>query len=118
MTDQINPLGNIYIFPQAIATIARQATLQSYGVISLAPKNLSESVKLFFNKKRPFGINVRADSSGLYIDIYIIVEYGMRIKSLTNSVANTVKYNIEKTIGMPVQRVNVHVRGLRISNPD
>lgn len=118
MTDQTNPLGSIYILPEAIATIARQSTLLSYGVISLAPRNFSEAIKEFFKKKANFGIRVRPDSTGLTIDIYIIVEYGMRIKTLTDSVADSVKYNVEKTIGMPVNRVNVHVRGLRISNPD
>jgi uncharacterized alkaline shock family protein YloU len=37
---------------------------------------------------------------------------------VTDSVAEAVKYNVEKTMGIPVNRVNVHVRGLRISNPD
>jgi uncharacterized alkaline shock family protein YloU len=118
MTDQSNPLGNIYILPQAIATVARQYTLLSYGVIGLAPKNILEAIKHFFRKDANYGIKVNSDSTGLTIDIYIIVEYGMRIKTLTDSVANSVKYNVEKTIGIPVNRINVHVRGLRISNPD
>jgi uncharacterized alkaline shock family protein YloU len=47
-----------------------------------------------------------------------VVEYGTRIKSITNSVVNSVKYNVEKTVGVPVRRINVHVRGLRISDMD
>jgi len=47
-----------------------------------------------------------------------VVEYGTRIKSITNSVVNSVKYNVEKTVGLPVRRINVHVRGLRISYMD
>jgi len=118
MSNQTNPLGSVYILPQAIATIARQHTLLSYGVIGLAPINIFEAVRHFFKKDANFGIKVTSDSDGLSLDIYIIVEYGLRIKSLTDSVANSVKYNVEKTIGIPVNRINVHVRGLRISNPD
>jgi uncharacterized alkaline shock family protein YloU len=118
MTDQSNPLGSIYILPQAIATIARHSTLLSYGVIGLAPRNIFESIKRTLNKNANFGINVRVEGIGITIDIYIIVEYGMRIKSVTDSVANSVKFNVEKTVGMPINRINVHVRGLRISNPD
>lgn len=118
MTDQTNPLGSIYILPQAIETIARQSTLLSYGVIGLAPRNLLEAIKRLFKKSSNFGVTVSNDNDGLKIDLYIIVEYGLRIKSITDSVAHSVKYNVEKTIGMPVKRVNVHVRGLRISNPD
>jgi uncharacterized alkaline shock family protein YloU len=61
---------------------------------------------------------VSADSEGLYLDINLVIEYGLRIKTVTDSVAEAVKYNVEKTMGIPVNRVNVHVRGLRISNPD
>ena len=52
------------------------------------------------------------------IDIFIVVEYGTRIKSVAASVANTVRYQVEKVIGMPVNLINVHVQGLRISNLD
>ncbi len=45
MTDKTNPLGNIYIMPTAIATIARHSILQSYGVVGLAPSNLIEMIR-------------------------------------------------------------------------
>jgi uncharacterized alkaline shock family protein YloU len=48
----------------------------------------------------------------------VIIEYGTRITSVASSVSNTVRYSVEKIIGMPVKEVNVHVRGLRISSVD
>jgi uncharacterized alkaline shock family protein YloU len=64
------------------------------------------------------GIEVHYDGQNILIDLYVIIEYGTRITSVTNSVSNTVRYSVEKIIGMPVKEVNVHVRGLRISNVD
>ena len=113
-----NELGSILIQKEAIASIARQSTLQSYGVVGLAPKNLFESIRQILRKDAKYGVEVDFDHEGLVIDLYIMVEYGTRIKSITNSVVNSVKYNVEKTIGIPVRRINVHVRGLRISNMD
>ena len=113
-----NELGSILIQKEAIASIARQSTLQSYGVVGLAPKNLFESIRQILRKDAKYGVEVKFDHEGLLIDLYIMVEYGTRIKSITNSVVNSVKYNVEKTIGMPVRRINVHVRGLRISDMD
>jgi uncharacterized alkaline shock family protein YloU len=52
------------------------------------------------------------------INVYIIVEYGTRISSVAASVANAVRFQVEKALGMPIGDVNVHVRGLRVSNPD
>jgi uncharacterized alkaline shock family protein YloU len=113
-----NELGSILIQKDAIASIARQSTLQSYGVVGLAPKNLLENIRQIIKKDIKYGVNVDYDHDGLIIDLYIIVEYGTRIKSITNSIVNSVKYNVEKTVGLPVRRINVHVRGLRISNMD
>jgi len=113
-----NELGSILIQEDAIASIARQSTLQSYGVVGLAPKNVFENVLQWFKKDGKYGVEVKFDHDALVINLYIMVEYGTRIKSITNSVVNSVKYNVEKTVGLPVRRINVHVRGLRISNMD
>ena len=115
---QHNELGSILIQKDAIASIARQSTLQSYGVVGLAPKNIFESIRQFLIRDGKYGVDVEYDHDGLLIDLFIIVEYGTRIKSITNSIVNSVKYNVEKTVGLPVRRINVHVRGLRISNMD
>jgi uncharacterized alkaline shock family protein YloU len=117
-TPKHNQLGSILIQKDAIASIARQSTLQSYGVVGLAPKNIFENIRQFLKKDARYGIEIEYDHDGLIIDIYIVVEYGTNIKSITNSVINTVKYNVEKTVGIPVRNINVHVRGLRISNMD
>jgi len=113
-----NKLGSILIQKDAIASIARQSTLQSYGVVGLAPKNLIEKIRQIIFKDVKFGVDVEFDHDGLLIDLYIMVEYGTRITSITESIVSSVKYNVEKTVGLPVRRINVHVRGLRISNMD
>jgi len=113
-----NKLGSILIQKDAIASIARQSTLQSYGVVGLAPKNLIEKIRQIIFKDVKYGVDVEFDHDGLLIDLYIMVEYGTRITSITESIVSSVKYNVEKTVGLPIRRINVHVRGLRISNMD
>jgi uncharacterized alkaline shock family protein YloU len=46
------------------------------------------------------------------------VEYGTRINSVAESVANTVRFHVEKALGLRVNSINVHVAGLRVSNTD
>ncbi len=118
MTTHTNQQGSIFILPQAIKTVARNAALQSYGVISLAPANPTETVTRFLMKDADVGILVNVDEGGVSLELNLIVEYGLRIKSVADSVAESVKYSVEKTMGIPVKQVDVHVRGLRISNPD
>lgn len=118
MKDETKPHGSVNISPRAIATIAFNATMQSYGVVGLASKNLLDGLANVLVKDPAHGIDVHYDEDRLDIDIFIIVEYGTRIKSVASSVARTVQYQVEKAVGIPVNNINVHVQGLRISHED
>jgi uncharacterized alkaline shock family protein YloU len=118
MSDEKMPIGSIHISPRAIATIAYQAARQSYGVVGLAPKNLVNELTQVVVKDPTLGVEVHYDGDCINIDMYVIVEYGTRIKTVADSVSNTVRYQVEKAVGMPVNQINIHVQGLRISDLD
>jgi uncharacterized alkaline shock family protein YloU len=118
MTDEKTPIGSIHVAPRVIATIAYHAALESYGVVGLTSKNLVDGLAQVLVKDPTNGVEVTYDGERINIDLYIVVEYGTRIKSVANSVCNTVRYHVEKTLGTPVNEINVHVSGLRVSNVD
>jgi len=118
MTDESTPIGSIHVSPRAIASIAFHTARQSYGVVGLASKSLVNGLTQAVVKDPTHGVEVHYDGQDLIIDVYIIIEYGTRIKSVAASVANTVKFQVEKALGMPVEQVNVIVKGLRISDLD
>ncbi len=118
MKEGNNPLGNIFVSYRAIATVAYQSALQSYGVVGLAAKNLAEGLAQVLVKDPTLGVDIHFDNHSIQIDLYVIVEYGTRIKSVAGSVSDNVRYQVERVFGLPVSQVNVHVRGLRISNTD
>jgi uncharacterized alkaline shock family protein YloU len=118
MAGEPNPIGSIHVSPRAIATIAFQAARQSYGVVGLAPKNLVNGLAQALVKDPTHGVEVHYDGNHINIDLYIVIEYGTRIKSVANSVSNTVRFQVERALGLPVSEVNVHVQSLRISELD
>ncbi|HMR99870.1 MAG TPA: Asp23/Gls24 family envelope stress response protein [Anaerolineales bacterium] len=118
MGEDTTSLGGIHISPNAVATIACQATLESYGVVGLAARNLADGLMKSITRDPSRGITVRYNGEDLDIEIHIIVEYGTRISSVAESVANTVRFHVEKALGLKVNSVNVHVAGLRVSNTD
>jgi uncharacterized alkaline shock family protein YloU len=117
MGEETTSLGGIHISPKAVAAIAYHATLQSYGVVGLAPRNIAEGLAQTITREPARGVSVQYDGENIDIDLYVIVEYGTRISSVADSVANTVRYSVEKALGMPVHEVNVHIAGLRVSDP-
>ena len=118
MTRKKTVFGNISISYHAISTIAYQAALESYGVVGLANENFARGVSRFFNRDQHSGVIVTYEDDILVLDLFVVVEYGTRISSVAKSVANNVKFKVEKLVGAPVSEVNVHVRGLRVSDTD
>lgn len=111
-------LGNIFVSYRAIASVAYQSALSSYGVVGLTARNLAEGWVQSLIKDPTLGVDITYADKAVQIDLYIIIEYGTRIKMVAASVADTVRFQVEKVFDLTVSKVNVHVRGLRISDPD
>lgn len=118
MNKEKDLIGNITISYHAISTIAFQSALESYGVVGLATENFARGIARFFTKVPTSGVIIHFNGDEVSVDLYVIIEYGTRITSVADSVANSVKFNIEKMVGVNVREVNVHVRGLRVSDTD
>ena len=118
MGEDTTTLGGIHVSPNAVATIACQATLESYGVVGLAARNLADGLMKSITRDPSRGITVKYNGEDIDIEIHIIIEYGTRISSVAESVTNTVRFHVEKALGLKVNSVNVHVAGLRVSNTD
>jgi hypothetical protein len=82
MGEETTSLGGIHISPNAVATIAYHATLESYGVVGLAPKNLADGLVKTITREPSRGVSVRYNGEDIDIDIHISVEYGTRINSV------------------------------------
>ncbi len=118
MRKQVEPKGRIEVSPTAIANIAHEAVLSSYGIVGTVPKNLATGIADVLSPGSHRGVVVRVRNGEIIIDLYVIVEYGTRITSVARSVMNVVKYRVEKALGVPVAEVNVHVEGIRVSEPE
>jgi len=118
MGEDTTSLGGIHISPKAVATIAYHAILESYGVVGLAPKNLADGIVKSITREPSRGVTVEYNGEEINIEVHVIVEYGTRINSVAQSVANTIRFHVEKALGLRVNRIDVHVAGLRVSNTD
>ena len=115
---EVQYAGRIDVSPRAIASIASQAVLGCYGVVGVAVKDVPTGVANFLRDDTKRGIVVRVEDGEIYIDVYIVVEYGTRVAAVARSVMNVVEYRVERALGMSVAEVNVHVEDLRVSNAD
>ncbi|MGC8839577.1 MAG: Asp23/Gls24 family envelope stress response protein [Anaerolineae bacterium] len=108
--------GRIEITPEAIASIVSQAVLTCYGVVGMASRTLTDGlVEILQGDSSRRGVEVRVVDDRIIIDLYVVLEYGMRIVTVAENVKSVVKFAVEQQVGVPVHAVNVHVQGLRVS---
>ncbi|MFC4404619.1 Asp23/Gls24 family envelope stress response protein [Gracilibacillus xinjiangensis] len=109
--------GHITITNEVIATVAGGAAIECYGIVGMASKNqLRDGIAEILRKENfSKGIVVRQVQEDVHIDMYIIVSYGTKISEVAHNVQSQVKYNLEKTLGLKIQSINIYIQGVRVS---
>jgi uncharacterized alkaline shock family protein YloU len=108
--------GKIEVTTQAIATIAGRAAAEVYGVVGMAaPWPRAGALALLDPARTHRGVLVRFVDDHVAIELYVVLEYGLRISEIARNLIKDVKYAVEQTLGLPVVEVNVNVVDLRVS---
>jgi len=95
--------------------VAGIAALECYGVVGMASRSLQDGIAELLRSRDNLakGIEVVIDGEEVTVDLYVIVEYGTRIKEVARNVIERVRYTIETQLGLAVSIVNVIVQGVR-----
>ena len=113
-----SPAGRVEIAESAIIGIIHETVLSCYGVVDLSPRSLGSAiVKRLGIGNSPHGIGIQNEDGHLIIELSVVVEYGTPVFTVAQNVMQTVKFQVERMLGMSVDRVNVNVDGLRVSSP-
>jgi uncharacterized alkaline shock family protein YloU len=115
MTTSENQFGAIEISPHAIAALVANAVTQTYGVVGMTTPSLASGIAATLSRDPHRGVEVVFTDDNIDIDLYVILEYGIRIASVATSLINIVRYTVEQHCEMPVNSVKVHVQGIRVS---
>ncbi|MBS7298849.1 MAG: Asp23/Gls24 family envelope stress response protein [Eubacteriales bacterium] len=110
-----NDLGDITISQSAIAKIAGAVATNCYGVVGMASRNKKDGFVSLLNVDNiTKGVKIESDDEGISIALHIIVEYGVNINAICDSIIHNVSYRIEKAIGTKVKEVTVQVESVRV----
>jgi len=111
---QARQWGRIEVFPSAVGAIAAHAALGCYGIAGMAARGLRDGVaELLHRGNVDRGVEVVEVEDGLGIEIFVIVQYGIRISEVAHNLQQTVKFEVERSVNVPVAQVNVNVQGVR-----
>ena len=114
-TEDNEEVGNVRISPEVVGTIAGVAASEIDGIAGMS-SSFAGGIAEIFNKKNPSkGVKVDIKEELAVLDLYVIVEYGVRIPELAWELQERVKNDVETMTGLIVQKVNVHVDGVDFS---
>ncbi len=116
---QEKDLGKIEVSQQVIASIAGHAANGCYGIVGMAARGLRDGIAERLQRENLHrGVEVKVDPDGINIDLYCVVEYGVRITEVAHSLQDAVRYEVEKALSINVKTVNVNVQGIHMSDED
>ncbi len=105
--------GNIKIAEDVIATIAGIAANEIEGVAGMCQSFAGGIAEFLGSKKNPAkGVKVEMKENSVVIDLYIVVDYGIRVPELAWEIQENVKNSVESMTGLTAEKVNIHVDGV------
>ncbi len=110
-----NEKGTISISSTVLAKLAGYIATQCYGVVGMCSKTGKDGIASLLKKENmDKGVRVKTENNVIDIALFIIVEYGLNIGTIGETIRSNVKYHIEKITGMEVASVQVNVESVRI----
>lgn len=112
-----NNIGTITISQDYFTSLIGSTVTGCFGVVQMNISSAKQTIlaALHFVKKQSYerGISVRTGKDKLVVDLHITVLYGVNVGTVVKSIINKVKYVMEESTGISVERVNVYVDEIR-----
>ena len=111
-----NQYGTVLVDENVIATYAGSVAVECFGIVGMAAVNVKDGlVKLLKKEHITHGIEVIvAEDNKITIDFHVIIAYGVGIMTVSDNLIETVRYKVEQFTGMKIDKINIHVEGVRV----
>ena len=106
--------GSVKIADEVVAIIAGLAAAEVKGVAGMSG-GIVGGIAEFVGKKNPSkGVRVEVGEKEAAVDLFVIVEFGVKIPEVAREVQRNVKKSIEAMTGLSVVEINVHIQGVAL----
>lgn len=109
-----NGLGVIKISEEVVGIIAGLSATEVKGVAGMSAGLVGGFAEMLGKKNLAKGVKVVVGEKEAAIDLFIIVDYGVRIPDVSWQIQENVKNAIETMTGLNVVEVNIHVQGVQL----
>ena len=111
MLNKHTELGSVTISNAVFTNIVGLAASNCFGVKGMAVRSMTDGL-VHLLRREAMGkgvlVNFHEDNS-VSIDLHIIVDHGVNLSAVGNSIISEVRYMVEKTTETKVRTVNVYI---------
>ena len=113
-SSEIVDYGQIKIADEVVGIIAGLAATEVKGVAGMSGGLAGGIAEMLGRKNLSKGVKVEVGERETAIDLYIIVEYGVKIPEVAWEIQEDVKNAVETMTGLNVVEVNINIQGVNI----
>ena len=116
MIHQDNEKGSVNISASVYTEIVGTAAANCFGVKGMAARSVKDGVYHLLRKESVGkGVHVEFREDGtISIDLHIVVDYGVNLNAVGESIISEVRYVVTKCTGTEVRAVNVYIDSMMI----
>ena len=106
-----NENGNVCVSTSVYTDIAGMAATNCFGVKGMAARSMKDGLYHLLRKESARkGVHVEFhEDNSITINLHIMVEHGVNLTAIGNSIISEVRYVVSKTTGTTVRDVNVYI---------
>lgn len=111
-------LGELRIANEVVGIIAGLAATEVEGVAGMSGGIAGGIAEMLGRRNLSKGVKVEVGEEQAAVDLFVVVEYGVRIPDVAWQIQENVKRAIESMTGLDVVEVNVHVQGVNFPHTE
>lgn len=108
--------GNVNIVNDVFANIVGDAASSCFGVKGMASQSKESGVwQLLRRESMSKGVSVHySDDGSVGIELHIVVDHGVNLSALCDSIMSEVSYKVTESTGASVHQVDVYVDSMNM----
>jgi uncharacterized alkaline shock family protein YloU len=105
--------GSVHVSPSVVATLARLTAEAVPGVVRVGAGRRLPLRLLPDRLSRASGVSAKISPDGVRLELALVVQQGFSMLEVASRVQREVGEAVEKTVGLPVQEVNVRIQDVQ-----
>ena len=107
--------GDLHVANDVLADLVGNAAMHVYGVVGMAAPTAADGIaQLLTQSKLRRGITINSTDEGVTVDIYVIIEYGTNINTVSQNLVESITFALTQYAQVPIAGIEVHVQGVKV----